>query len=506
MAVELVTIERVPILRVGTYDISTGTRTFTEEDLRDAQEAWANDPAVKNPRVRIASLAQALDLDPGEHGGEPAFGYLDNLVLSEDGQELYADWHVPPAIRDGMTWAYPSLSIEGPAPGWTSSTGRSYGLVITAVALLGVHWPGCTTLEDFMAQLSEGPAIETSEPEEVLATMPQRAAPPAASLDHDLVVRRFLEAIDGGDLELPEGVSSSWSLWVRSMRFDDDGNPYLKVTDEDTGTLYRVDFTVAGNDVNFGDFTEVVEQDVPVAAGAARPAAPLATYATREQFRAVAATTNDPEEGASMTDEQRRTLAERHGLDPETATEAEVLDAVMAADQGGGSNENEGGEPGGEGGAPEANGGAPANTPEPVAASSRTVPEGMVLVDGETWAAVQAGARAGAELAERDRNAERDRTVQAAVQEGRIPPARAAHYQGLWDADPEGTRHLLTASPEEGGLAPNTIPVAARGAEPQDKASAAGGDAAHDRFMETHFPKVRAGRGHGGRVRHRQEV
>jgi hypothetical protein len=52
--------------------------------------------------------------------------------------------------------------------------------------------------------------------------------------------------------------------------------------------LYRVDFAVKGNEVTFSSFVEIVEQDVPVAA-AARPLAPLAVWATREESRALAA-------------------------------------------------------------------------------------------------------------------------------------------------------------------------------------------------------------------------
>jgi hypothetical protein len=62
--------------------------------------------------------------------------------------------------------------------------------------------------------------------------------------------------------------------------------------------------------------------------------------------------------------------------------------------------------------------------------------------------------------------------IAAAIQQGRFAPARREHYVRAWAADPEGTRTLLTASEEDGGLAPNTIPVQARGAQPQDDLSA----------------------------------
>lgn len=499
MSVELVTIEGVPILRVGSYNLASGPRTFTEEDLRDAAEALANDQGVKRPRIKIDSLEKAMDLDPEAHGGEPAFGYVDNLRVTSDGQDLLADFHVPEAVRDGMTWAFPSLSIEGLPPGWTSSTGRSYGLVITAIALLGVHWPGCTTLDDLSEFLANGPKFDAAaQAEEVVAHMPQRARPVAASLDADLIGRRFYDLLEEGDIDMPEAVESSqWNLWIRSMRFDDDGQPYLKVTDEGSGTLYRVDLTVSGSDVTFGDFVEVVEQDVPVAAGMARPAAPLASWATREASRAVRAQQNENEEEASMTDEQRRALATAHGLDPETATEAEVLDAAVAATEGGDPPTPEGG------GAPPAPEPEPEPEPAPVAARGG-VPEGAVLIDADELARLRAGAQTATELAQAASDRDRDGVIAGAIDEGRFAPSRREHWVRAWAADPEGTRHLLTAPEAEGGLAPNTIPVSARGREEAEEV-AANADREHEAYMQRFHGNTRA-RQRGGRVRHRTEV
>jgi hypothetical protein len=121
------------------------------------------DPAVKDPRVKIDSVAAALNLDDAAHGGEPAFGRFTNLHVSEDGQTLLADFIGPKSVAAAMTWAYPSLSIEGPPPGWVSATGRAHELVVSAVALLGVHWPGVTTLDDFHEFLTDGPKIEATE-------------------------------------------------------------------------------------------------------------------------------------------------------------------------------------------------------------------------------------------------------------------------------------------------------------------------------------------------------
>lgn len=48
--------------------------------------------------------------------------------------------------------------------------------------------------------------------------------------------------------------------------------------------------------------------------------------------------------------------------------------------------------------------------------------------------------------------AERDRCIAAAIAEGRFGESRRATYEEAWARDPGGTRHLLTASAEDGGL------------------------------------------------------
>ncbi|HUR86338.1 MAG TPA: hypothetical protein VMY78_13435 [Solirubrobacteraceae bacterium] len=48
---------------------------------------------------------------------------------------------------------------------------------------------------------------------------------------------------------------------------------------------------------------------------------------------------------------------------------------------------------------------------------------------------------------------ERDRIVNAACSEGRFPRSRMGQYLALYDRDPAGTRVLLTAAEDRGGLA-----------------------------------------------------
>jgi hypothetical protein len=449
MGVELVTIPAVPILRTGTYQLASGERTFAEEDLIAAADALANDQGVKAPRIKIDSLEQALDLDPQAHGGEPAFGYVDNLTVTDNGQMLVGDFHVPDAIQAAMEWAYPALSIEGTARGWTSSTGREHDLVITAVALLGVDWPGVTTLNDFFTFLTEGPEIETTNaPEEVLATMPKRDRPVQAGLDVDLIARRFIDALDEGEIDLPDGVESSWSLWVTAIRLDDNGVPYLKVVNEDNGTLFRVDFDAKDNTVTFKAFIEVVEQDVPVTASSPSRE-PIATWASQAEFRPTKTAASAAQPKEQPMDIDMDALRRRLEL-PEDATEEQINEALAAETTEEEAEEVETTE--------EETTETETEEQAPVAAGA-TLPDGIVAVPADTWAEVQAGAKAGNEIAKSAEETKRDDTIKAAIKGGKVRPAARESLVNLHAKNRDQFYTLLTAKVEDGGLADNLVPV-----------------------------------------------
>jgi hypothetical protein len=275
-------------------------------------------------------------------------------------------------------------------------------------------------------------------------------------MDQEIVRRRLMDWLQGGaeGQDLPAENESVWDLWPVALRFDDQGKPYAKVLDEDTGRLYRIDVSVSGNDVTFGKFVEVMEQDVPVAAAAGnRP--PGRVWASRADVRP---TPTDEE-----TDMDIAALREAAGLTaeqlPDDATPEQITEALRL--------------PVGEAPVekPEGEQQAPPLEEKPaeqqVAASAP--PPGTRIVDEQEWETVKAGSAEGARLAKEKAEQERERTIKAAMSEGRFAPARKAHYETLWQADPEGTKHLLTASADKGGLAPNTVPVSAQSTQPQDE-------------------------------------
>lgn len=133
-----------------------------------------------------------------------------------------------------------------------------------------------------------------------------------------------------------------------------------------------------------------------------------------------------------MDDALRRLLAERHGLDAETATADEVTAAEVAA-----ANPTdpipEGGEP--EGAAD------PANAPELVAARTTTISRAVL----ET---LQRDAAAGVAARAEQIDGQRTTLVTAAVTDGRITPAEAGLTRaadGLW---PDGWRRDMDDAPE----------------------------------------------------------
>lgn len=73
----------------------------------------------------------------------------------------------------------------------------------------------------------------------------------------------------------------------------------------------------------------------------------------------------------------------------------------------------------------------------------------------------------------------RAQALDQAVREGRFAEGRRAHYAAAFDSDPQGTLRLLTASVDDGGLAPLLAPVNAEAVHdgrlvPERRAAAAG--------------------------------
>jgi hypothetical protein len=480
MPVDLQTIEGVPLVSTGTYSLASGKATFTEEDLAAAVAAAA-DATVPSPRIKIGHndprFADAIA--SGELDGEPAFGTIENLRLSDDRQTVIGDYtSVPAWLADSMESAFPGRSIEG-GFGFEAPSGRSYEFVISALSLLGATWPGVTSLADLREVLEAngtapadvGELVEAGA--NVRSRVMARVRSVAAGLDLDLVRRRFVDHLDSSDFEIPDGSTAGWEWWPRSMRVEDDGTIVI-IAEDGRGNLFQVPVTVAGTNVTFGEPVQVVEQYV--AASGAHVPETVGAWHTR-----AAARPNNDREDRQMPDLNLSALRELYGL-ADDADEAAINAALEA-------------------GPP-----APSETETEHEHVAPVIPEGMALVDQATLDELREGALAGVAARQAQQQAERERIISAAIREGRIAVARREHFETLFANDPEGTTNLLTADVAAGGLAPGLVPVtAAVGADGDGEGREADVEVEHDAYMQRHFPNVTARRAASG-VRTRTEV
>lgn len=471
---KLVNVEDVEIVQTGIeYPLSTGPATFTTDDLADAV-ASQDDPAIKAPRLRLGHSG----LNDPAWDGEPAIGTLGNLRLAQSGHTIVGDYvGIPEWLADVLPSAYPARSIDG-AIGVETNTGHNWRLVITDLALLGVQWPGVSTLDDIKALYSkDGPENVT-----VYTTVEELAAGMTtvqARTDVDDVRRQYYQTLD----------SSQYWWWVRSQYYNPDE---LIVEDEESGELYRVPFTTDSNgEASFSDpiavrieYEDKPEKDQPKKEETEAAMAAAMTLLKRRPEK-VFASRAESREGvvvAGTATVDPAALRQALGLESD-ASDEDVVQAMADA----GMINMPGDETGSTGivapgseqpGTSESGAGVPGNDPEDVTGPSNndkgdpatTAPTGTVMVDAAMLENLKRQAARGDQARKVQEDSDRDATILAAVRAGKIPKSREAHWQAQWKNDAEGTKHLLTASVEKGGLAPGLIPVVEEGTSPSDEA------------------------------------
>lgn len=301
--------------------------------------------------------------------------------------------------------------------------------------------------------------------------------PVRASIDVDVVWQRFnfewaTDAENGAEQD-------TYWWWARSIRMD----PNEVIADDGEGGLWSVPFTTDGEDqVTFGQPTRVRETFVPVAASDGAAATALVE---RRRQRVIAAALERPEkpdrsitaassatieEDERMTDAQRRALARAYGL-AEDATEEQINERIAADDTATVVAETEPvvettestaeHAPGSETEQPEAERELVAASA--AAATRQTLNLPVTATDQEVAEAVarlHAGAQAGEEARRTQLAAERDRLVDDAIKDGRIPPSARQAWRDALDRQPEAEAAALTA------MQPGRIPVRERGATP----------------------------------------
>lgn len=180
------------------------------------------------------------------------------------------------------------------------------------------------------------------------------------------------------------------------------------------------------------DFAAAIEWDTEVLLSPAARAAMRRAGAPKPPIASADGSTHthDEETAMAFTPEQLNTMRQELGL-AESADEATIVSALSEA--------------------------LAEQAEESPAASTPTVPEGMALVEQTVLDELRAAGEEGRAARRQQLEDHRDRTIAAAIESGRIAPARREHYEAAWAADAEGTEQLLAS------LAPGLVPVAELG-------------------------------------------
>lgn len=457
------TIPGVEIARVGTWHTRGMDWTVTTADLEDAVRASTDPdfaPAVvhaghRDPRFRGA-----------EFDGEPALGVLANYRVSDDGQALLADLTgVPAVLADILETSYPRRSIEASLD-VISNSGKSYRMVTTGLALLGVTLPAIESLADLPALYGVAPAAQVAASARsvgrvVAATMggdmseqvlhPAPVRPGAVRYDaagQPLEVNgrpvRSTRVLVEASAPL-EGIWSAFADWCREqgldLMLDELGTDYvLACTWSSDETVWRIPWSESGGTFTFGPAVKgaMIWQPGSPAAGATVDAA---AGDSGDQGGALPSVRGRGPEGTrkdepmGVTPRMRELLGLGDDVTDEQA-EAALAERLAAVPS------NRGPEDEGTG-----DSGTPAAAPAP------TVPVDLERVIEQRVAAALApmqetiGSLSG-QLAERNRRDqvdERARVITAALERGRISPADRETWEGRYDQAPQVTTDILAS-------------------------------------------------------------
>lgn len=138
-------IRGVELARCGTFNLSSGPVTFTEEMLRDAAD-FANLEAAGSAPLGIGHHDPRFD-------GEPALGWVKNVHIEDrGGATLVGDLtDMPEWLHASVSRAYPNRSIDALTN--FEVDGRKYAMVMYRLSLLGQTPPGITDLQSLRDHL-----------------------------------------------------------------------------------------------------------------------------------------------------------------------------------------------------------------------------------------------------------------------------------------------------------------------------------------------------------------
>jgi hypothetical protein len=119
---------------------------------------------------KVPGFAVPIKLGHNKRVGEPAFGYAENIHLSEDGGTVLADFNdMDPEIVDQIgKKKYNTVSVEI----WpqVNYEGKTYPNVLSGVALLGAEWPAVKGLKPLSMFSEQETPIQLSQEEVEMKT------------------------------------------------------------------------------------------------------------------------------------------------------------------------------------------------------------------------------------------------------------------------------------------------------------------------------------------------
>ena len=199
----LATVPDVELCAVGTWNASTGTTTFTREDLAECVAAL-DCPGVRNP---VLKLGHNEDDGAGlRWDGEPTIGWISNMRLADNDAKVVGDYTgMPGWLASVLPSAYPDRSIEMYRP-FVCQIGHRHPAVITAVALLGVSHPAVGVLQSLqdvaaLYEVQPAPTVQAVAVRHdnivyLTSAAPAKAADGASSMDATAVQQAWQDAVD----------------------------------------------------------------------------------------------------------------------------------------------------------------------------------------------------------------------------------------------------------------------------------------------------------------------
>lgn len=443
MASALRKITNVELMEVGMeWPGMNGNVTFTREHLAATLAAF-DDPAIPAPIVKLGHTSTLAG------DAEPALGRLVNPHLSEDGMTLLADLDgVPAWLADAMPTMYPRRSIEGKF-NFATLDGRTHDFALSALALLGARYPAIMTLKDLelLATAESADDLEWVDATAALEKAPEGIEKgPAMSLFKKKRAEKvaLATAVDDVRRAFNEKFRHE-TIWMRELHVDPQ---QVIATDWEDETTWRIDYSIANDEVTFSDPVEVKVVYQEASQVAASHSAAVVRYSTREESNTALIEIGSDD---SLTNTEVHLMnadqLKAFGLE-EGATEDEINAKLIAAAEALTKVQSSDTPPEG-GNEPAAPGSPPVTIPQQKADEANVViPDGFELVSA---AQRQADAEEFAKMKnfmKKTELAERDEFIAASMREGKFAPSDRDAMLSAWDEDAERTRRLIEKLPK----------------------------------------------------------